>query len=578
MSSTTASFPAFDGEMAEILQSFLVETKELFEQVEQQLLELEKRPDDKELQNAIFRAVHTVKGTSSFLGFEQLTELAHAFEDLLNKIRKGERTVVPSTMDVIFAAFDSMKELLRRIQANNAEPVDLRAILEALHNASSGEDHVPAVQQPSSMERDVPRETKSAAPMRQDEAKSVDTTVRVDIARLDSLMNLVGELVLGRNRLAQLTARFQQNFEGSTELRELTETSAQIDFVTSELQMAVMKTRMVPIAKVFNKLPRLMRDLCKEMGKDIQLQLEGEETELDKSIIDELNDPFVHILRNAADHGIETPEERMRAGKPRQGTVVVRAEHEGNNIILTVTDDGRGIDPEKIKQKAIEKGLITQAEAQEMTKQEAYRLIFEPGFSTASQVTNISGRGVGMDVVRTNITKLKGTIEIDSEVGKGTTLTIKVPLTLAIIQALLVESCGEIYALPLLSVGEVVRIRRADVETVSGKEVLRLRNTLVPLMRLNELFGRRREVHQAEWLYIVIVGSGSQRFGLFVDALLGQREVVIKSLGEYFGTIPGIAGSTILGDGRVIMIVDVGQLFSLYFSTAHQHATTLLQE
>jgi two-component system chemotaxis sensor kinase CheA len=577
MSNTTESLHAPDDEMAEILQSFLVETKELFEQVEHHLLQLEQQPDDKELQNAIFRAVHTVKGTSSFLGFKQLTELAHAFEDLLNKIRKGERAVLPSTMDVILAAFDSMKELLRRIQANNTEPVDLREILESLQRISD-EDQVPSAEQSKRDEQAALRETKLVPPTRQEEAKLADTTLRVDIARLDSLMNLVGELVLSRNRLAQLAAQLHQHVEGSAELRELSETSAQIDFVTSELQMAVMKTRMVPIAKVFNKLPRLMRDLCKEIGKEIQLKLEGEETELDKSISDELNDPLVHIVRNAADHGIEAPEERIRAGKPRQGTVVVSAEHEGNNIIITVTDDGRGINPETIKQKAVEKGLITQAEAQEMTAQEAYQLVFEPGFSTASRVTNISGRGVGMDVVRTNITKLKGTIEIDSEVGKGTTLTIKVPLTLAIIQVLLVESCGEVYALPLLSVGEVVRIQPADIETVAGKEVLRVRNTVVPLVRINELFGRRRDRRQADWWYVVIVDVGSQRFGIFVDALLGQREVVIKSLGEYFGTIPGIAGSTILGDGRVIMIVDVGRLCSLSLSTVQQRAPAVHEE
>lgn len=568
-------------EMAEILESFLVETQDIFDRLGQDLLELEKRPSDKELQNTIFRAVHTVKGTSSFVGFEQLTELAHVFEDVLNKLRKGELSVTSTMMDVMFQAFDVMKELLHRIQTNKTEPINLTSILAALQSVGNGPPAARIEEFPPSGEEKTPatlnqkpttQETVSVGPPQ----KTTDTTIRVDTARLDSLMNLVGELVLGRNRLSQLAHHINQEYEGVTAFKELTETSAQIDFITTELQMAVMKTRMVPIAKVFNKLPRLIRDLSKEMEKEIELQLYGEETELDKSIIEELNDPLVHILRNAADHGIEPPDERRTQGKRPQGVVVVKAEHEGNHIVISISDDGRGMDPEKLKRKGIEKGLITEAEAKEMTAAEAFNLIFEPGFSTAAKVTNVSGRGVGMDVVRTNIKKLKGTIDIESEIGTGTTFVIKLPLTLAIIQGLLVESKNDVFAIPLASVVEVVRVRQSEVSTIAGREVIRLRETVLPLARIEEVFGTVQEERESEWIYIVVIGVAERRVGIVVDSLLGQREVVIKSLGGYLGSVRGIAGSTILGDGRVIMILDVGQFLSLTNDRVNaQHAVSV---
>jgi two-component system chemotaxis sensor kinase CheA len=327
--------------------------------------------------------------------------------------------------------------------------------------------------------------------------------------------------------------------------------------------MAVMKTRMVPIGKVFNKLPRLVRELSKDMKKEIDLELVGEETELDKSLIEELNDPLVHLLRNAADHGVEMPEERITAGKPAVGRVVVKAEHEGNHIVISIADDGKGMDPDILKRKAIEKGLLTESAASEMTDKDAFNLIFYPGFSTAKVVTNVSGRGVGMDVVRTNVQKLKGSIDILSELGKGSTFMIKIPLTLAIIQALLVESNKEIFSIPLDTVVEVVRLSKNEIEQVGGREVIRLRNTVLPLVRLSTVLGTSQNGTDAAWTYIVIVGLAEQRLGVVVDSLLGQKEVVIKSISEYLGAIRGIAGSTILGDGRVIMIVDVGELMRM---------------
>lgn len=316
-----------------------------------------------------------------------------------------------------------------------------------------------------------------------------DTTIRVDVNRLDDLMNLVGELVLGRNRLSQVAHRIVDEQEDLPVFKDLDDTSGQIDFITTELQMAVMKTRMLPIAKVFNKLPRLVRDLSKETSKEVDLQVYGKETELDKSIIEELNDPLVHIIRNAVDHGLESPDDRIKARKPRVGTIVVNAEHEGNHIVISVEDDGRGIDSEHLKQKAVEKGIITDAEALEMSARDALKLIFVAGFSTAASVTSVSGRGVGMDVVQNNISKLKGIVDIESQPGKGTIITLRLPLTLAIIQALLVKADDEIYAIPLGAVLEVVRVEAQEISTVNGRSVIRLRDSVLPLARMSEVMG-----------------------------------------------------------------------------------------
>jgi two-component system chemotaxis sensor kinase CheA len=578
-------FPAFDSEMGEILESFIVESQEILEKLGQDLLALEKGSTGPELLNSIFRAVHTVKGTSSFLGLEQMTELAHSFEDVLNKLRRGELQVTPDRMDVMFEAYDILKVLLEKIVERDTSRVELQAIkaklLAVSQNAAPAAVLAAASPAPSATDQKVApgrtSKTPPTAPPSEDhpaastpanapkttDAKTADTTIRVDVARLDGLMNLVGELVLGRNRLTQISYQVNEKFEGNPIVKDLAETSSQIDFITTELQMAVMKTRMVPIAKVFNKLPRLVRDLVKETGKDIELVIVGEDTELDKSIIEELNDPLIHIIRNAADHGIELPAERRAQGKPERGTVTVRAEHEGNHIVISIADNGKGMDPEKLKAKAIEKGMVTEAQAREMSRQDAFNLIFAPGFSTAAKVTNISGRGVGMDVVRTNIAKLKGIVEIQSEPNGGSTFIIKLPLTLAIIQALLVEVAHEVFSVPLESVLEVVRIQTKDINTVHGREVVRLRDSVLPLARLNSVMGMSRNGSSAEWIYIVVVGLAQHRMGIIVDSLLGQKEVVIKSLGGYLGTVPGIAGSTILGDGRVIMIVDVGELMKL---------------
>jgi two-component system chemotaxis sensor kinase CheA len=594
---TETPFPAFDNEMAEILESFIVETREILEKLAQDLLELEKGSANQELLNSIFRAVHTVKGTSSFLGLEQMTELAHSFEDVLNKLRRGELSMNPDRMDVMLEAYDIVKELLARIENRDSRRVDLTGILVRLKDvaasaqsaptdtpkpkavappvqataaaATAEQVEAPAVDQPVAEAKEPAQaehkddEKHPQQPGSGPQKQGVDTTIRVDVTRLDSLMNLVGELVLGRNRLTQIATQVNQQHEELPISRGLSDTSAQIDFITTELQMAVMKTRMVPIAKVFNKIPRLVRDLCRETGKEIELIMEGEDTELDKSIIEELNDPLIHIIRNASDHGVEMPADRVAAGKPAKGTVRLTAEHEGNHIVISIADDGKGMDPEKLKAKAIEKGLITDVQAREMSTREAFNLIFAPGFSTAAKVTNISGRGVGMDVVRTNISKLKGIVEIESEKGLGSTFIIKLPLTLAIIQALLVEAAKEIYCIPLNSVLEVVRVRAGDVSTIHGREVVRLRDSVLPIAHIAKVMNAQHDGPASEWTYIVVVGLAEQRLGIVVDNMLGQKEVVIKSLGNYLGKVNGIAGSTILGDGQVIMILDVGEFMKL---------------
>lgn len=676
-----------DDELKELLDSFVVETNEILETLDQELMSLESSPDDMDLLNSIFRSFHTIKGTSSFMGFDQITKITHVAEDVLNKLRKSEIPVTSATVDVLLEVYDWLKILAKQIDSGEQTPVDFHntiAKLQAIsqgqdpssasgpapeeHQAptaapeaaaddnadaiaaifadpafgSSGDDFSPeeyalleqafkqintsfkhddpeaitgddtdselalveettpdaaeptspepatllspeaietvsapteqspapraeARPQPSTARQETKPAPKTEAPKQEQNtarasSSAVDNTIRVDVDRLETLMDLSGELVLGRNRLAQITHDLAQKYDNHDFIRELVETSSQINFITTELQSAIMKTRMVPIAKLFQKAPRMVRDLSKEFGKEINLILKGEETELDRSIIEELNDPLVHMIRNSCDHGVETPQEREAKGKPRAGTVTLDAEHEGNHIVIRISDDGKGMDAEKLKAKAVEKGVITPEQAAQMSAREAYNLIFAAGFSTAEKVTSVSGRGVGMDVVRTNIQKLKGMIEIDSQQGQGSTFTIKLPLTLAIIQGLLVAVQDEIYAIPLSSVVEVVSADKDNVYTVNQNEVIRIREEVYPLLRLDKTLRTPTLGQSIEDRYVVIVGLASYRIGLVVDGLLGQKEIVIKSLGEYLGQVPGIAGSTILGDGRVIMIIDIVEL------------------
>ena len=372
-------------------------------------------------------------------------------------------------------------------------------------------------------------------------ASADEQTIRVEVKRLDHLMNLIGELVLGKNRLLKIYDDVEERYEGEKFLEELNQVVSSLSLVTTDIQLAVMKTRMLPIAKVFNKFPRMIRDLSRELNKQIDLEITGEETELDKSIVEQIGDPLVHMIRNSCDHGIEDGATRLAAGKPEKGTIQLKAYNEGNHIVVEITDDGKGLDADMLKARSIEKGIITEREADTMSDKEAFGLIFKPGFSTAAKVTNVSGRGVGMDVVKTNIEKLNGIIDIESEVGKGTTMKLKIPLTLAIIQSLLVGAQEEFFAIPLASVLETVRVPIDDIYTIDGKNVLRLRDEVLSLVKLSDIFGVKQVFDGGDQTYVVVIGVAEAKLGIIVDSLVGQEEIVIKSMGDYLQNIPGIA-------------------------------------
>ncbi|MDL0114316.1 response regulator [Campylobacter felis] len=614
-------------DMQEILEDFLVEAFELVEQIDHDLVELESNPEDLELLNRIFRVAHTIKGSSSFLNFDVLTKLTHHMEDVLNKARHGELKITPDIMDVVLESIDRMKTLLNSIRDNgndSAIGMDIEPICARLTAISEGdvsavasvseepkvepkEEVVPATPEPSvepdvdvnqlsdsEIEAEIERllkvrkaedqarraqKKKSAAPTTSKPATetggekkvpasgggggAMDQTIRVEVKRLDHLMNLIGELVLGKNRLLKIYDDVEERYEGEKFLEELNQVVSQLSIITTDVQLAVMKTRMQPIAKVFNKFPRVVRDLSRELGKQIELEITGEETELDKSIVEEIGDPIMHMIRNSCDHGVEDPATRKANGKPERGVVQLKAYNEGNHIVVEIIDDGKGLDVNELKIKALEKNLITEKEAGQMTDKEAFALIFKPGFSTAAKVTNVSGRGVGMDVVKTNIEKLNGVIEIDSELGKGSSFKLKIPLTLAIIQSLLVGTQEEFYAIPLASVLETVRVPIDNIYTIEGKNVLRLREEVLSLVRLSDVFGVKQVLESGDQTYVVIIGVAESKLGIIVDTLVGQEEIVIKSMGDYLQNIQGIAGATIRGDGRVTLIIDVGAMMDM---------------
>ncbi|WP_217619972.1 chemotaxis histidine kinase/response regulator CheAY2 [Helicobacter pylori] len=465
---------------------------------------------------------------------------------------------------------------------NKRQEADKERRAQKKQEAKPKQEVAPTKETPKTETPKTPKaETKAKAKADTEENKApsigVEQTVRVDVRRLDHLMNLIGELVLGKNRLIRIYSDVEERYDGEKFLEELNQVVSSISAVTTDLQLAVMKTRMQPVGKVFNKFPRMVRDLSRELGKSIELIIEGEETELDKSIVEEIGDPLIHIIRNSCDHGIEPLEERRRLNKPETGKVQLSAYNEGNHIVIKISDDGKGLDPVMLKEKAIEKGVISERDAEGMSDREAFNLIFKPGFSTAKVVSNVSGRGVGMDVVKTNIEKLNGIIEIDSEVGVGTTQKLKIPLTLAIIQALLVGVQEEYYAIPLSSVLETVRISQDEIYTVDGKSVLRLRDEVLSLVRLSDIFKVDAILESNSDVYVVIIGLADQKIGVIVDYLIGQEEVVIKSLGYYLKNTRGIAGATVRGDGKITLIVDVGAMMDMAKSIK-VNITTLMNE
>ncbi len=671
-------------DMTQYLDVFLEESKEHLSNLNQQLLTLEKNPGNQAALNEIFRAIHTLKGMSSTMGYEDLADLTHHMEDVLSDLKEGILQADSQVVDLLFQCLDRVQMTIEQIERTGTAGFNNQDLIKALGNVKAdifttqdqGEviagadtiqiasqslhtisqsfsfdlneydltvlqeaasrgyqiiylriavdpaslmksvrafmvfkvleedcevlksnppvpdledgkfddtfdiiivtkqpaniiidrlEHISeirvdtyetvdisqlAVQQSTNTASQTTQETKEPSDIKGNQ--KIKQTVRVDIDRLDSLMNLVGELVMHKGRLEEIGS--------SRRIVELNETIEQIDRISSDLQSVVMKVRMVPIEQVFNRFPRMVRDLAKELNKEIDFQIEGKETELDRTVIDEIGDPLIHLLRNAVDHGIESPAVRAQMGKPRIGTIVLRARHEGNNVLIEVEDDGSGIDFERVKQKAVDKGLVSSKEAEEMPNEKALELLFSPGFSTSDNVTDISGRGVGLDVAKNKIEALNGEIHVDSKLGQGTKFKIKLPLTLAIIQALMVSVRDEIYAIPLSSVDETTMLSPEDIKLIQGQEVMVLRGTVLPLYRLDSLLEVPGE-KQSDEMYVVVVSKGDKQIGLVVDGLIGQQEIVIKSLGKFLAGIPGIAGAIVAGDGNVRLILDIATLF-----------------
>ncbi len=647
-------------DMKEIFEEFLIEAEEILNNLDQDLIELEDNPDDKDLLNKIFRGMHTLKGGAGFLGLTTIIEIAHKIEDIFNKLRNDELQLNSEMMDIILEGIDKLKEgifnlkedytipeeeevkdLLQKLdtilsggvieaipetEGNNTEqnfenndldgdvkfvegvaedikklilkykglnleqileelillPPDQRPPLEVVEKLedliSEGkevEDLIqkedkkeetnkventtskpePKPQQTVNKTEKIPQKQENKPKKSREEKSEV---IRVDVDRVETLMNLVGELVLDRNRIVKLSSTLEVTGEGELS-EQLVEAITGMSRTVSDLQDAVMKLRMQPVKKIFSKFPRVVRDLAKKLDKKVQLILEGEDTEIDRSILDKLEDPLIHLVRNSLDHGIEKPEERLMSGKPEVGTIKLSALQEGDRIVISIEDDGKGIDPEVIKRKAIEKGLITEEQAENMSDKEAFELIFLPGFSTADQISDVSGRGVGMDVVSSTIHSLRGHIEIDSELGAGTKIVMKLPLTVAIIRTLMVGINNRIFAIPLYSVVEIVRYNKENIKNVGNFKSFMLRDEVHLLFTLNELF----EIEdKREKEFIVIVKIGEKNIAIAIEDLFGEEEIVIKPLGELLSDVPGVAGATITGDGRVVLIIDANSLIS----------------
>jgi two-component system chemotaxis sensor kinase CheA len=551
----------------DLLKDFIIESNELVQQVEQDLMTLE-GCSDPEVLNRIFRGMHTIKGTSGFFGFEQLVELTHHAEDLLNQLRKGDFPVTREIIEALLRVNDQVRLMVQDFGNGVTAKYDLAPLLDILEACVP--QTLPATAPPPEDHRDVaiadPRSSSAAAALAAEAAEQqsaralaaarpdTSDTMRVEIRKLDYLVNLVGELVLERNRLLRLSQDLAASTAKDAALSEaIAISTARLGFITDELQDASLRTRMVPIDTVFRKLPRLVRELSHQVGKEVEIVITGQDTEIDKTMIEHIHDPLVHILRNSLDHGIEDDGTRIAAGKNPAGRVTIDARQQGDQIFVTIADDGRGIDPEKIREKVVEKGIYSSEHAALLTRRDLLEALFLPGFSTAEKVNNLSGRGVGMDVVRTNLRSLNGSVEIESAVGRGTTVTLKVPLTMAILPVLLVQVSDEVYAIPLRAVLETVRMDHSSVHCVEGSEVLVLRDRTVPLLRLAEMVGARclQKASRA-----VILSVNDVRIALAVEGLIGQESTVIKPLSTLLRDSPYVAGATITGDGRVRLVLD----------------------
>lgn len=579
---------------SDICADFLIEARELVDQLGEQMVTLEHDPTDADCLGAVFRAFHTIKGGAGFLEFEPMVRLCHAVEDRLNLARSGEAALDPATFDLAQQSLDLLEDMLDRvvegeplpeppaelIQGLNAssgmapapaaaplEPpldeegeIDFDALLDSIHGAGGVPGAAaPAAPAPSASAPPPPRPPSPPVPAPapapkagkpRPPAEPADATVRVDVKRLDGLVDLVGELVLARNRLLILC-------RGNGD-EEISRAAAEINVATSRLQASVMSVRMQPVGRVFSRFPKVARDVARQLGRTVDLEIEGAETELDRNLVEALADPLVHLVRNAIDHGIEDADVRIAAGKPATGRVVLSARQEGDSVTIEVADDGRGIDPEKIRDGATRKGLLGPGEGARLSPEECLQLLFLPGFSTREQVSDLSGRGVGMDVVQSKIRELNGNVHIVSKVGEGSRFIIRVPLTLAILPALLVESAGDVYALPLTRVVEVIPLSRHAVLQMDSRPMLDLRDHPVPLLSLRGWLGEA--AGDGDDQVTVVLQSGDQRFCLTVDQVREREEVVIKPLPRALRGLAGYAGATLVGDGRMAMILDVDGL------------------
>lgn len=567
-------------EMDEIINEFIVEAEEILEQLDPLFVELEQRGHDAEIINEIFRGMHTLKGAAGFLGFQNVVDVAHRAETILKKLREGEMTITPEITDAILRATDVLRNLIAHIKAKEDIKEDISPILNLLDSVLS-QPTEPKLKQPLADQEEKeevrePAKPEEERPLKQEEVVSQISkekevaTLRVDIERIDKVMDLAGEIVLARNRLLNLANKLEAKYSGDENVESLVETTAFLDRVTSDLQLAVMKMRMQPLQKVFVKFPRMVRDLARTLGKDIELEIKGEDTEVDKSVIENIGDPLVHIIRNSIDHGIESPDERRAKGKPEKGRIIIDAYQKGTQIVIDIIDDGKGIDVEAVKAKAITKGLITLEEAEKMSEDAIINLIFLPGFSTKDVSTEVSGRGVGMDVVKSNVAKLNGYVEIFTQKDKGTTFRISLPLTLAIIQAMMIQVSNETYAVPQSMIEETLRVHISQFKDVSGQKVLTIRDKVLPVFILNEILGVFGE-SESEKKYILVASVGDRRFCIAVDAVLGQEEIVIKTINGIDSEACGIMGATITGDGKVVLILDLAVISRKVFTSRSEN-------
>jgi len=579
----------------ELVREFLVESEELLERVDEDMVALEAAPNDGELLNRIFRALHTIKGTSGFLGFDPVIRVSHRAEDVLNALRRGELKLSRRIIDVLLRARDQLGRMLKDIRDNRLGEYDLDPLLNEL-TAAQKPDVAPSLgdllvaegviksadlqhaldeqvyAQPQRKLGEMLIEKELASPAQVGEALvkqkqiaesiAVPQTMRVDVHKLDDLINLIGELVLERNRLVQVSRDLTAGRLDAEKLEDaLTQTTARLTFLTEELHVAGLKTRMVPIDTVFRKFPRIVRDLANSLHKEVDLVVSGQDTELDKTMVELIGDPLVHLVRNSLDHGLEKPEVRTAAGKSPKGTLRLEAREEGDQIVVSITDDGAGIDPERIGRKAVEKGLVTAERARTLSKREILDFIFLPGFSTKEVASNVSGRGVGMDVVNTNVKNMNGTVELDSTLGQGTTVTLRLPLTMAILPVLSVRVGQEVYGLPMRTVVETLRVESGEIHTVEGCEAIHVREKTIPLIRLAHALGVSEPGGDDNVCRkMVIVGLGTRRVAFLVDGLVGAEATVIKPLDVLSRQSVGIAGATVGGDGMVRLLLDPASL------------------